>query len=391
MATKLVEFNPKRSKPAIPTQFPSSSIPILPGELITEILSRLPVKSLLKFRSASKSWLALISSPEFIKNHLSISANNKEYTHHRLILSFPGPRSIYNNLKDCSLGSLLDGSVVEVSELNRPPGTFWFVMGSVNGLVCLVSGLCISFVNEKKKVVLWNPSIRKYKKLPDLGTSLSKATCVLFGFGYDEFHDDYKVVGFYYSFGNLSSVEGKIYSLKEDSWRSTHYPLPDELRFYGKGMFVNGKLHWTYRGRKIIHIISIDLADEKWEKVEPPCWGEEDVLILDLVVLGNNLSVIRHGYPRNVNPDTDVWVMKEYGVKESWTKMFTLKYPVSSPPFLISNKDEILLMFGKKFLLYNLKDESVCPGFGNQLNLCVSIGYVLESQCLLQTVDENAY
>ncbi|XP_059285767.1 F-box/kelch-repeat protein At5g15710-like [Lycium ferocissimum] len=146
------------------TQFPSTSmrhsIAILPEELMTEILSRLPVKLLLKFRSVSKSWLALISSPEFIKTHLSVSANNKEYTHHRLMLQFIEPGSIYK-LKECALCSLLDGSVVEVSELNNPPGKFWAAMGSVNGLVCLVNGLCISLSITKKKVVLWNPSIRK--------------------------------------------------------------------------------------------------------------------------------------------------------------------------------------------------------------------------------------
>ncbi|KAM3321525.1 hypothetical protein P3S67_002676 [Capsicum chacoense] len=38
------------------TQFPADSLCILPPEIITEILFRLPVKSLLKFRSVSKSW-----------------------------------------------------------------------------------------------------------------------------------------------------------------------------------------------------------------------------------------------------------------------------------------------------------------------------------------------
>ncbi|KAK6787471.1 hypothetical protein RDI58_015996 [Solanum bulbocastanum] len=62
----------------------------------------------------------------------------------------------------------------------------------------------------------------------------------------------------------------------------------------------------------------------------------------------------------------DVWVMKEYGIKKSWTKMFTIKYPpyehhlgyLFSPPFCLSNTDEILVIFGSVFMIYNPKDDS---------------------------------
>ncbi|XP_049407834.1 F-box/kelch-repeat protein At3g23880-like [Solanum stenotomum] len=330
---------------------------ILPPELNTDILLRLPVSSVLKIRTVSKSCLAFTSTPEFIKAHLSVSAN------HKLLLSF----SPNFNLKECSVASLLYSSVLDTSDLDYPMKTyFWFIVGSVNGLICLS--------NRANELYLWNPSIRKHKKLPNFTFKFRDAAQFIYGFGYDVFHDDYKVVACIYLRGSLPLFGDyvKIYSLKDDSWRSINFPR-DWVKSFNCGKFVNGKLNWAYRSyctgpfwRKGWNIISLDLADEKWEKVETPCYSKEDG-VFELGVLENNLSVIRNGNYEGT--DLDVWVMKEYGVKESWIKMFTFQYPhphphrclmfLFNPPHLISNKGKILLMCGKTFLLYNLKDESI--------------------------------
>ncbi|OIT20018.1 hypothetical protein A4A49_55354 [Nicotiana attenuata] len=81
-------------------------------------------------------------------------------------------------------------------------------------------------------------------------------------------------------------------------------------------MFVNGKLHWDtsddyYSNYNSKDIMSFDLADEKWETVEQPYNGE-GTQFLKVGVLKSDLSVTE--YKRS---HIDVWVMKEYGVKES--------------------------------------------------------------------------
>ncbi|KAI8535748.1 hypothetical protein RHMOL_Rhmol10G0197900 [Rhododendron molle] len=43
----------------------------LPQEILTDILSRLPVKFLCRFKCVSRSWKTLISSPYLAKTHLN--------------------------------------------------------------------------------------------------------------------------------------------------------------------------------------------------------------------------------------------------------------------------------------------------------------------------------
>ncbi|XAR49259.1 hypothetical protein NMG60_11032388 [Bertholletia excelsa] len=47
----------------------------LPSEILTEILSRLPVKTLIRFTSVCKSWYCLIKDPSFIMTHLNHSSS----------------------------------------------------------------------------------------------------------------------------------------------------------------------------------------------------------------------------------------------------------------------------------------------------------------------------
>ncbi|KAM3249609.1 hypothetical protein P3L10_011379 [Capsicum annuum] len=157
-------------------------IPTLPLELIIEILSRLPVKSLLKFTCVSKSWLDLISSPEFIKSQLELSANNKYNTHQRLKLYYRNEYSFR------SLRSLLyEPDKEEASDSNYPIKKLKsssYSMGSVNGLICLV--------DESDDLYLWNQSIRKYRKLPNSRTNtMMLISHFVYSFGYDKFHDNY--------------------------------------------------------------------------------------------------------------------------------------------------------------------------------------------------------
>ncbi|MCD9641141.1 hypothetical protein HAX54_027085 [Datura stramonium] len=296
-----------------PADVQSSS---LPPELITEILIRLPVKTLLQFRSVSKSWLALISSPRFVKAHL---VKNRGYIHQKL-MSTCYRRTMNTIIRVCSIRSLHFESVTESSDLDCPLKRLVMIVGSVNGLVCL---------NFKEQIFyIWNPSIRKLKKLADLEVAPIFGR-FRFGFGYDELHDDYKLVTIF------CDVKVEMYSLKSDSWRKMDDFQVGEVDTFLPTL-VNSKLHWLTKAGGILYI---DLTDEKWGKLEHPLYGERDDC-LELGMLRSDLSMFRC-YERMTC--VDVWVMKEYGIKESWEKIYTIKFPYCignwwSPIFGMSNK-----------------------------------------------------
>ncbi|KAL3507358.1 hypothetical protein ACH5RR_032740 [Cinchona calisaya] len=179
----MVEEGKHPSSSSTPNQESESLIifPNFPHELLIEILSRVPVKSLMKFKCVSRTRLSLISNPHFIKTHLINSLKKDDFGHHGLIFTVLPPNSD-SHLKQCSLESAFDAaaapSSAEVIEIDYPlknPYKSVWVVGSCDGLVCIAI--------EEDGQFLWNPSIRKFKKLPDLGVTIKRGCCIILDLG----------------------------------------------------------------------------------------------------------------------------------------------------------------------------------------------------------------
>ncbi|KAK4730676.1 hypothetical protein R3W88_023664 [Solanum pinnatisectum] len=105
--------------------------------------------------------------------------------------------------------------------------------------------------------------------------------------------------------------------------------------------------------------------------VEKPFYGEGDFDLTPCVgVLGSDLSILCN----NQSLQTDVWIMKEYEIKESWTKMYTINRLNDQPegygffPLFckMSNKGEILIQVDQStFMIYDPKNDSfICQKGG---------------------------
>ncbi|KAI8566677.1 hypothetical protein RHMOL_Rhmol02G0060600 [Rhododendron molle] len=101
-----------------PAEVSAPLIENLLPEIIFEILSRLPVKSLLRFRCVSKSWRSMISDPKFAKAHLSLASTKPDYAHHRLLLLSLLSREFA--VKSCSLHAILQEHSDTAVDLDYP-------------------------------------------------------------------------------------------------------------------------------------------------------------------------------------------------------------------------------------------------------------------------------
>ncbi|XP_026408998.1 F-box/kelch-repeat protein At3g06240-like [Papaver somniferum] len=240
------------------------------------------------------------------------------------------------------------------------------IIGSCNGFVCL--SICYSrFWGENENTIcVWNPSTGEYKAIPPARLLNHKTDQI--GFCYDSNIHDYKVVKVRdRKIHGFDSVD--VYALKSNSWTSVHqqnsYLFPIEER--GSGFLFNGALHrkgFRITLNRVIVYFDINnkkLADFPFPKLDFPLKKIEreqsgalyDNLDTSVGILGGLLCLaIDVGKSR-----TDIWVMQDYGVNDSSTKLFsTLIYCSFMRPSLHLDNGEILMdtkvglvMFDKKY------------------------------------------
>ncbi|XP_076948186.1 F-box/kelch-repeat protein At3g23880-like [Bidens hawaiensis] len=246
------------------------------------------------------------------------------------------------------------------------------IVGCCNGLACIVV--------HKDVLFIWNPSTRKSYRLPPTGTSRNPfGWYVLYGFGYDESTDDYKVVELSNCYIDQCETFVKIYSLKSGNWKEIDV-FSHVCSFVDFGKFSNGALHWAASkdlGPRII--VSLDLEKETYGEVLQPVYDEVHKE-LALGSLREQLCVLcnYHGIR------ADLWVMKVYGVKDSWTKLVSIPYLNVSwsdhflMPLCISNDGKLLLQIRRnRLIVYDFKNNSYSEI--QKLDICLGACTFVES------------
>ncbi|XP_050281617.1 F-box protein CPR1-like [Quercus robur] len=302
----------------------------IPEEVMLEILQRLPVKSLIRFRCVSKSWNSLIKSSAFINSHLtrSLSLSSNKLIFRQRVDKLP----LYPDLECYKLiDDTIDSSSDQIQHIDCPLTSrllFHFkLIGSVNGLFSLF---------EIERYVLWNPSIRKFITLPK--PCITVKTSPYNAFGFDPRTNDYKVVRIVFQDGTKTSEAAKIpvvevYSLNEGSWRITRAGNSFSPGFsfvdWKSSASLNGAVHFLVKDRdnkSCPLVLSFDLGDEVFRVISVPNGAFSTSDYVRTSVIGGSLSLLCHDTLENTMKRCSIWVMKEYGVVDSWTKQFTVDF-----------------------------------------------------------------
>ncbi|KMT00898.1 hypothetical protein BVRB_9g221700 [Beta vulgaris subsp. vulgaris] len=311
----------------------------LPIELIFIIFAHLPIKCLLRLKTVCKSWLTIISSSNFINFHLHL--NSLSSSNQLLIFYTNNHQSLYSVFLNS-----LKSPAMKLCFFNEDL-SFSGISGSCNGLI-----LCNLNHNKTQNfdVCLVNPSTLKFRKIPKLQVP-KNYLYVNFGLGYDFKRDDYKIVrivNFVYACEDgsiFNAREVMVYSMRSNSWKFIEEKVSNHATLASRnGALVNNHLlHWMFwcTSMNEHRLSSFDVCNEKWGEISMPdcfkenginrgnqvnwlvCDGDDKKLdVVDLGILGGCLCLLTTNNFVIHSSDVDIWVMKNYGVKESWVKLF---------------------------------------------------------------------
>lgn len=347
----------------------------LPDDLMVDILTRLPLSSLLRFKTVCKSWYALVATnSKFLIAHLHHSqVNCKDYIF--LFKHLYTPK--HNSSEKLCIFSLLycfseTGSTKHV-ELDHLPFLkhmklkYIDIVSQCNGLVCL------SYWDDPPQLYLWNPSISSDFNLKALPSTPMPPTPGGFtfwdpwtiGFGVDRQTNEYKVVriwSFYEWYGGpLRANKVEEFKVGNESWREIDAsPLSTiKSRLVGP-LYAKGRCYWEIMFSCPQKLVSFDFLDEVFKVIVLPearivgtCsqrWG-------DIVVMNDSIALISS--PLDMNDKCfEVWLMNEEpkgSWQMSWNKIMTVEMPHSNlcPLMVFANGEVVLQDSDLKLHLYN--------------------------------------
>ncbi|XP_010419336.1 PREDICTED: F-box protein DOR-like [Camelina sativa] len=298
----------------------SSSLPdSIPPDVFTEIISRLPAKSIPNCRRVSKSWAATLRSSDFDELFLTKSPNQPLILFAFMIESrlpfFTSPQ----DHEDSSLEATLHRTYLQIDRFSKitPPA---------RGLLCIE--------DKRRMLVICNPITGESVILPKPESNLMWSRSVL---GYEPVEKQFKVFCTTWSPHHpLNTTHGEHYVLtlgSKTNWRMVESWKPFRPVFDG-GICINGVLYYVGKLNcypEDVVIVCFDVRFEKLSFINKPKGMRQIQFDSRLVNHKGRLGVIQCSNSRKITGSTtksfDLWILED-AKKHGWTKrIYVLPIP----------------------------------------------------------------
>ncbi|KAK6259537.1 F-box domain - like 10 [Theobroma cacao] len=286
----------------------------LPQDVVLDILSRLPITSLVQSKSVCRSWRSIIQGSLLANKHLS---HMSDYDPGIIFQShWPSQNQYYF----VDFAAYPEGNKIlkKISFSTKHAN----LVGSCNGLLCFCNAAQIHICNPLTKDSIELPKLLK-----------GPGEVGILGFGFSPTTKEYKLIEIVYqrkrpgvwshvAVSNPFQAEVRILTLGGSRWRSLGM-VPYRFIRQPSQVMVSGRLHWRSQlGKYNIdnQLISFDLAAETFQEVSKPDCRSFNRGFYELINLQGHLSAAAS----NASGGLEIWVMKEYNIKESWIKEFSI-------------------------------------------------------------------
>ncbi|XP_026452425.1 F-box protein CPR1-like [Papaver somniferum] len=320
----------------------------LPEDIIINILLKLSLKSIAQFKCVAKPWYEMVKNPKFIKMHRQRDVRNYKFS----VLLESSKTNSYYDKDGCHYTIDFDvtSSTYHMAVQTYLPRNM-FVLDSQLIDSCGLIGL--STRNPDRDILgmicLWNPSTQEYLNVPTPTSIRGKSkTLSQYGVCYDWKIHDYKLFLIVTKRYDEIFPEVWVSRLGSNIWKRIGNVPYDHSHVPDKNIY--GIVHWIKHTKVIV---SYDIVEERTrdEFQIPSCYLDDEwysFYRMDVGFLGEDLylSVNIIWYDCNI----DLWVMKDYGVIDSWTKIFSISKTSTNfrslRPLHYLNKDCDILLHG---------------------------------------------
>ncbi|XP_033132405.1 putative F-box/kelch-repeat protein At3g17540 isoform X1 [Brassica rapa] len=284
----------------------------LPNDLESEILARVPAKSLQELKTTCKRWYTLFKDSKFVEKNKKLSSEAARET---FLLS---NHEVYSIAGDLHSSGDVAQPLEFTGKLSKDLDLY---------TISHCDGLMLCQAKNNSSVVVWNPCTGETKMIKPRTRYQIRDR---FALGYDDSRRGYKILrfGYYQNEEKVWFVECEMYDLSSGSWSVVDSFILD-YRMYCSGVSLRGDTYFVAGDKdSSFFLMKFDFTAERFVRLPLPfqSFDPEDTAVLS-VVRDEKLSVC-HQDNHTWSHVMRIWVsskVDEEGGKElSWRKDFVL-------------------------------------------------------------------